>query len=138
MTQRLEPLLDERQYFCPGQTYPISHALHLARLTSFFPGCRHCPHRDETDDLAPGIVRRLEASPCGIDGEFKLTSEAVSGVYLNELEADHARRWAEALGVYLRGQGGRARQAPAVVIGGDSRPLTAELVAAASGGLRMT
>ncbi|MCH8923092.1 MAG: hypothetical protein IIA67_08100, partial [Planctomycetes bacterium] len=134
MTDRLQSSLDERQYFCPGQTCAISHALHLARLAVFFPECRHCPHRHETEDLAPAMIRRLKETPRGIGGEFKITSEAVTGVFLNELEADHARRWSEALGVYLRRQDDREGQAPAVVIGGDGRPLAAEMVAAASGG----
>ena len=138
MTDRFEPLPDERQYFCPGQSYAISHPLHLARLVSFFPDCDHCPHRDETEDLAPRMVRRLQETPLGASGPLTISSEAVTGVYLNELNADHARRWAAALGVYLRDQDDAACQAPAVVIGGDDRPLTADLVAAVSDGLRMT
>jgi phosphomannomutase len=48
-------------YCCPGQQHPISRAVHLGRLSAFYPGCRQCPHRDDTGTLSAKQVEQLSA-----------------------------------------------------------------------------
>jgi phosphomannomutase len=62
--------------------------------------------------------------------------EGAGGVFLNDLRPDTVRRLATALGVHLRRACASAVEDPTVIIAGDGRPLTGELVAAGSEGLR--
>ena len=130
-----EPLTQAAQYLCPGERHPISRAIHLGRLASFYPGCRHCPHRDDTGTLSPRQVRQLaETRPRG-EARSVFHDEGAGGVYLNDLGPAVARRIAVAFGVAMQ-QSPIAN--PSVVLAGDGRPIAAELVAAASEGLRFS
>ncbi len=137
MTKQVEQIAE---YRCPGEAYPISRAVHLGRLARFYPGCRQCPHRDDTGTLSAKRVSRLvETRPRGLPRSL-FHDEGIGGVYLNELQPEIAREMAAALGVALQRRGSLRDDAhngtPVVVIAGDGRPLSCELVAAVGEGLR--
>jgi phosphomannomutase len=171
------------EYRCPGQTYPISRAVHLGRLARFYPDCRQCLHRDDTGTLSARQVKQLlETRPRGLPRPL-FHDEGAGGVYLNDFTPGIAREMAAALGVALQRHGRLGATAgssssvggtvgedklgtrqsefdgspalllkgtvpfslrenrdsppwPVVVIAGDGRPLSCELVAAVGEGLR--
>lgn len=124
------------QYGCPGESVPISRAIHLGRLARFYPPCRQCAHRQDTGSLSARHVQRLQETAARSQVPPLFHDEGAAGVYLNDLDAAAARRLAGALGIYLRNHEDSAGEAPLAVIGGDGRPSTPEIVAAASEGLR--
>ncbi|HUY32542.1 MAG TPA: hypothetical protein VMV69_07145 [Pirellulales bacterium] len=131
-----EPSTD---YRCPGESHPISGAVHLARLASFYPKCRGCAHRDDTGTLSPQFVKLLAQTRRGGRDLSLFTAEGVEGVYLNTLTAPVTRKLAAVFALGLPRQGAERNQATAdVVVAGDGRPLTSELVAAACEGIRWT
>jgi len=121
-------------YQCPGEPYPISPAIHLGRLASFYPKCRQCSHCHETGTLSTGVVKMLNETRKRTVAESLFTAEGISGVYLNELSPLQARQFAAAFGLSLarRNSGERG----GIVLAGDGRDLAPELMAAASDGLR--
>ena len=154
------------EYFCPDEKHPISRAVHLGRLANFYPACRSCPHRDDTGTLSLRQVRQLaETRPRG-QSQSLFHDGWVGGVYLNDLTPAVAREIAAAFGTMLRqGKDWRTekqedRTTPpahpssliphpsssletpfpdfSVVLAGDGRAITAELVAAVSEGLRFS
>jgi phosphomannomutase/phosphoglucomutase len=62
--------------------------------------------------------------------------EGIAGTYLDDLVPGDVRQLAVAHGIFLRGQQRAELDFPLVVIASDGRPLTAELLAAVSDGLR--
>ena len=139
------------EYRCPGQGYPISRAVHLGRLARFYPGCRSCPHADDTGTLSARHVQRLEETrPRGRPRPL-FHEEGAGGAYLNDLGPDDAGNMAAALGLFLQQHvvaraeqstvapgADRSEDSPAAMIAGDGQPLVAELVAAVGEGLRWT
>lgn len=134
------------EYCCPGEAHPISRAVHLGRLAAFYPACRQCPMRDDTGPLSPRRAKRLaETRRRGLPQEI-FHEGLVSGVHLNDLGPAETGRLAAAFGMLL-GQGERGGSAlrPAsssatrpveFLLASDGRPLAAEMVFAASEGLR--
>ena len=120
-------------YYCPDEPHPISEAIHLGRLASFYPKCRQCPHRDETGTLSSGIVKQLAETRRRAASDSLFGDEGVAGEYLNDLSPAQTRQIATAFGAYLAQQ---SAAPAAVVLAGDGRPLTPELTAAACEGLR--
>jgi len=115
----------------------------LGRLARFYPGCRQCAHRDDTGTLSAKQVSRLVETRPRAAPRSLFREEGAEGVYRNDLGPGAARDMAAALGVLLLhsplppGEGqGEGASPPVVALAGDGRPLTAELVAAASEGLR--
>ena len=129
-----QQLADE--FRCPGQKSTISRAVHLGRLARFYPACRGCPRRDETGTLSARQVKRLQQTQRRAEPRVLFDDEGAAGVYLNELDPPRAEKMAAALGVYLRRKQSEAPNPPEVVITGDGRPLTPEMVAAVAEGLR--
>jgi phosphomannomutase len=154
-------------YRCPGQQHPISRAVHLGRLAAFYPGCRQCPRREETGTLSPRRVAQLAETSWRGRPRSLFHEEGAGGVYLNDLSPAVAREVAAAFAAVMRdpkreiettvegerGRGGEEERrvarplvslspplpvSPSVLLAGDGRPLTAELVAAAAEGLRST
>jgi phosphomannomutase len=151
-------------YRCPGQRHPISRAVHLGRLAAFYPACRQCPHRDDTGTLSPRQVEQLAETNRHAEPRLLFHDEGAGGVYLNDLTPPVARDIATAFGTVLqqereeRGEGrekvGRSSirhssfsilhsanpqsliPNPSVLLAGDGRTITAELVAAVGEGLR--
>jgi len=139
------------EFRCPGEAYPISRAVHLGRLARFYPGCRQCSHREDTGTLSQKqVAQLLETRPRGLPRPL-FHEEGAEGVLGNELDLGTARDMAAALGLLLKRRmipedaapgaawADRSRNvAPVVVIAGDGRPLSGELVAAMGEGLRWT
>jgi hypothetical protein len=143
------------EYRCPGERYAVSRAVHLGRLTRFYPGCRACPRREETGTLSPRRRRQLAEAPSrrpaavggkashGTALEETLSAARCGGVAIDDFPPSAARELAAAFGFFLS-EACRARHdrhgaeaaPPAVVLAGDGRPTTAEQVAAAGFGLR--
>jgi phosphomannomutase/phosphoglucomutase len=133
----------ETLYQCPGEAHPIERPVHLARLANFYSACAACPHRTDTATLSPKRVRMLDTIAVQSRPAASLfTSEGVSGVYLNEVDADVVRRIGIAFGQFLQSfpphvtGDGRPASETAVVLAHDGRAWTAELSAAAATGLR--
>jgi len=126
-------------YQCPGESHPISQAVHLARLASFYPNCRGCAHVNDTGTLSPQLVKLLTQTRRREHDPSLFSAEGVMGVYLNTLNTAQTRDLAAAFGLGLSHRGAEPEQmTDDVVVASDGRPLTCELVAAACDGLRWT
>jgi len=123
-------------YQCPGETYAIEKAIHLGRLARAYPECRHCVHRFDPDALHAGMDVWSGADQDGDGLPTLFATDSAGGVYPNHLRRDDVMRLATAFGALLR-QDHADEDALTVVVASDGRPLTAELSAAASEGLRM-
>jgi phosphomannomutase len=85
-----------QEYYCPGETKPISHSVHLARLASHFAKCAECPDNCDGDaklvtvdiQTRMPLPRQTRRSLVRLDG--------IRGVYLNELDRTQAFGWATA------------------------------------------
>ena len=161
-----EPPPQTDQYHCPGEAHPISRAVHLGRLAAFYPACRQCPRRDDTGTLSPRRVAQLAETSSRGQPRSLFHAEGAGGVYLNDLTPAVAKDIAAAFGALMReaawdgglgtlvpSEGGTRKPEvriaedsnpqfaipdPSILLAGDGRPLTAELVAAAAEGLRST
>lgn len=142
-------LRDTRQYICPGETHPISHSVHLARLAAFFPGCRDCPFRTETGQLARQTVERLQRTEKRVERKSLVTNDGIRGRYVNELNRKKADEFAAALATLLWRQSplvghldsGRRRNrksGPVVVVGHDERTSSPDIVTGVVSALRRT
>jgi phosphomannomutase len=109
-------------------------------LARFYPGCRQCPHRDDTGTLPVRQVKQLLETQSRASRQPLFHAEGAAGVYLNDLTPQIAREMAAALGAALQRRGllkDVSRDgAPLVVLCGDGRPMSCELVAAVGEGLR--
>jgi phosphomannomutase len=124
-------MLQPLEYRCPGEAYSIDRAIHLGRLAAFDPRCRRCPHRSDTGSLPVRLMKELQAtwqhsSPALFD------ERGVRGTLGEGLDAALVRQIAVAFGGWLQ----QTNADPSVVVTHDGRSTTAELVAAASDGLR--
>ena len=137
----------DKQYICPGQTHPISRAVHLSRLAAFFPDCRNCPLRTDTGHLPKQTIERLQRTERRVPRRSLFSPEGVRGVYLNELTRLQAGRFAETLASLLwdeapltgRRDNGRSagrRTGPIVVVGFDERPSSPDIVTGVTAALR--
>ncbi len=135
-------------YRCPGEMYEISRSVHLGRLASFYPACGDCQHRTDTASFSGRRARLISELQChSRRANPTFDAEGLSGVFLNEIGPDAARRVGQALGICLAQMATAATEsslspepgidaAPRVLIAHDGRPSTAELAAAAADGLR--
>lgn len=123
----------DSRYQCPGESYTISRADHLARLAGFYAKCSDCPHRADTGPLSPRLLARIDQAHQAVQRPASLLlTEGVGGVAWNEFTPALARDWARALGLHLRD----ACEQPTVLLAGDGRQISPEFVAAAAEGLR--
>jgi phosphomannomutase/phosphoglucomutase len=119
--------------------YPVSRAVHLARLASFYPKCRECLHGDDTGTHASRLVRLLVQTRSRSRAPSLFTDDGVRGVYLNTLTASQTRELAAAFALALPSDdSGQPGVCDDLIVAGDGRPLTSELVAAACEGVRWT
>jgi phosphomannomutase len=134
-------------YICPGESHPISRAVHLSRLAAYYPKCRNCPLRTDTGQLSRQTVDRIETTQKRAERATLFTAEGVRGVYLNQLDRVGVSKIASALACLLwesapriaRGDSqrkGNRRVGPAVVVGHDERPSAPDIVTAAAAALR--
>lgn len=131
--------LADAAYRCPGEAYEISRAVHLGRLTAGHLACRDCPQRHDTTGLPRRIVARLAEASRLYDSPL-WHDDGLAGVCGDALTATVVRNVAAAFALWLRRRQTAnvriAAETPTVVLAGDERPATAELVAAAADGLR--
>jgi phosphomannomutase len=81
-------------YRCPGESYDISRAVHLGRLTAFYPACEHCPHRHEAESLGPAWKQHRTQVPRQAHQSIELVESGIRGRYLNDLDPQRAQQWA--------------------------------------------
>jgi phosphomannomutase len=125
----------ETAYQCPGETYEISRSIHLGRLASFYPACGGCLHRGDKEMLSARRVKLLDEVHRHAEHANPLFHrEGISGIYLNEIGPEIARRVGQALGIAVVSS--QPDDAPQVLIATDGRTWTAELAASAADGLR--
>lgn len=123
--------IQEAEYRCPNESYSINRAIHLGRMAAFDARCRHCPHRHDTGSLPLLLVEELRAS-WEERPSIHFDDRGANGILGEGLDAAMARRLAVAFGARLQATVAN----PSIVVTGDGRSATAELVAAASDGLR--
>ena len=146
-------------YTCPGESYPISHSIHLARLAAFYSRCLDCEHRFDAAHLFPRPTDRPVEPERRTARTSLVNDENVRGVYLNELDRNRALAWGEAFAAHLWDQqpmvatsdrqgdaqivdetSGEApavlSQGPSVVVGFDERPSSPDIVSGVVLGLR--
>ena len=130
-------------YMCPGETQPISRAVHLGRLRAFFPACANCPCRSETGQLTQSTLRKLRRhhSTLATAGEPLVTSHGLRGLNQNVMNRQILARLAAAFARLLcrdipligrfAGEELPLRRRPVIVLGRDHRPGSPALTAAA-------
>lgn len=135
------------EYICPGETYPISRAVHLARLTAFYSACKECPLRCETGHLPKQITEYYEQTEERNKRSTLFTTEGVRGVYLNEIDRTKAGEVATGLASLLWEETpfvGRSENDPphtnrrkrqTIVVGYDDRPTSPDLFAGVTAAL---
>lgn len=137
----------QRQYICPGESHPISHAVHLSRLAAYYPSCRTCPYRTETGQIDPQVVEKLQETEKRVERTSLFTKEGVRGIHRNELTRSKATQLATAMANLLWKQTPIRVQSsgniltgrfpvPVVIVGYDERPSSPDLVAGVVSGLR--
>ncbi len=123
-------------YFCPGESYPISPAVHYARLAAFYPKCRNCPLRQHEGHLSPETVQLdLNAHE---ERETLVTTAGLRGAYLNEINRFHASALTNAY-VTLLMQGlfsSAPTGQPTLVIGYQEHPAAPDLMIGVVNALR--
>jgi hypothetical protein len=128
---RLLDLASAAPYRCPGETYSIGRALHLARLNSGYEACRHCPQRHE----GPDPLAALQITEQSLSANDRLwCGRGWRGVSLNEATRPRVLEVVAGFGTRLREALGG--QAPFVVAGHDHRATSPELFVGALAGLR--
>ncbi len=126
-------------FVCPGSETPISRSVHLSRLRRGFEECRECPQREQIGHLSSPAVRAFVAND--ESASTLLRRGAIRGTYLNELTRPVMAGLAEAVASMLWDDLGgmptlTAKPCPVVVVGRDTRPMSADLAAGAVAGLR--
>lgn len=144
-------VVNEPTFICPGETHPISRSVHLARMASFYPGCRDCPFRSETGHLPQDTIDRLQQTERRAIPASLFQSEGVRGVYLNELSRRHAELIAASYASVLwsrtpltgcmshteNNQGSKeSRVNPSLVVGYDERPSAPDVFTGVTQALR--
>lgn len=144
------------EYRCPGESHSISRAIHLSRLSAFYPACRQCQHRHDTGQLNPETVERIHQTEVRGRERQLFQRDGIRGVFLNDFTPANAAGVASALASWLwqdvpltgrfdRSQGANAkrhagqpaRRGPTVVVGYDERPSSPAILSAVIDALRM-
>ncbi len=153
--------MNKPSYTCPGETHPISRAVHLGRLAAFYPACRQCPQRDDNGALSPRQVEQLREVEILGQPQPLFHAEGAGGAYLNDLTPAVARKIAAAFCLWTKKEAQKreagsqqpaapatnpksqitpsqisSSQSPSVLLAGDGRAITAELSAAVGEGIR--
>jgi len=121
------------EFLCPGDRHPIDRAVHLARLASFYPPCRDCPHREDAGTMSKRRIRLLKARSAEKNGP-QFHSEGFTTHVQSPAAAKDIERVAGAFS-HAVCQGDAASQ-PTILLAGDGRATTIGLVQAASEAIR--
>jgi hypothetical protein len=147
---RHAPDKDASCHVCPGESQPISRAVHLSRLAACYSACRNCLHAGDAGAL---LVPRVE-SRAG-ESRFRpaadwFTADGIRGVSLNEITRAAAEALAMSFASLLWDRLDRPARdhvdfdavepaeqlRPSVVLARDERPASAEIAAGVLKGLR--
>ncbi|MCA9054394.1 MAG: hypothetical protein KDA75_11185 [Planctomycetaceae bacterium] len=141
-------------YLCPGETKPISRAVHLSRMSHFFPACRRCPHAGEavvplrTDIVPTGTHPSAHERDHADAGIFH--RDGIRGTYLNDIGRSEAERLAMSIAALLcqasprRGRNDEelpvattsTKCIPPVVVSRDARTMSPDIALGVVRGLR--
>lgn len=125
-------------YRCPGQAYTIDRAVHLTRLSAFYPACVRCEHRHDTGGLSPVQLRNRAQVESRVPGGPRLTSEAIAGDAAGDVDTELIARLAGSLAAGLWTDRAAASGPPRVLVGTDGHWATADFVPAACRGLQLS
>lgn len=139
---------NQKLYVCPGDTVPISHAVHLGRLARLYPPCETCPLNHESGRSARSVSDRLTRKHERRLAETHHEPGRIRGVYLNQITrsvaADLAAQVARQLWQEVDRRARTHRRehvetwsAPTVVIGYDRRPSSPDIVTGVQNQLRL-
>ena len=85
----------EPGFLCPGQSQPVTRAVHLARLNAAWSVCDECEWRHHTEGLAASTIEQTERIRDHRTDGLRRTEFGIRGPYLNSLSrsvaADFAR-----------------------------------------------
>lgn len=137
-------------YHCPGEPHPISRPVHLARLAAFYSKCRSCPHAVEVGAIPRPQPSTGASSVAAATAAELFTRDGVRGVHRNVIDRERAGRIAAQLAAEvwrrfpLRAAAGddpplrrtSPPAAPAIVVGRDARPASADIAAGVVPALR--
>lgn len=87
--------ISEPSFLCPGQSQPVTRAVHLARLNAAWSVCDECEWRHHSEGLATSTIEQTERiRDHRVDG-LRRTEFGIRGPYINALNrsvaADFAR-----------------------------------------------
>ena len=124
------------EYYCPGEKWPISRAVHLARLAAFDVACRTCPRRFETGPTSILSLEDLEQLQARAIRASWVSETGIRGLFLNEIDRSVAIRWGDALGRLLPHRQRSPVRELKLVVAYDERPSSPEIVQSLGLGLR--
>lgn len=124
---------DDGTFQCPGESHPVTKAVHLARLAAGYAPCRGCDHRGELGLLPRHVARRTERRLAQLDPPL-LAGDGIRGLYLNTLTREglsllvqHVLDLVDAERLQAAAVAGSSAGALRVVVGYDARPSSPEL-----------
>ncbi|RMG33111.1 MAG: hypothetical protein D6725_16360 [Planctomycetota bacterium] len=136
---------DRPRYRCPGESRPITRAVHLARLAAGYAACHECSHRQDTGLLLPQLLRKVATPSTARSRGTLLDARGMNGTYLNEIDRRVARRLAERFAWLLwedrplrwRASGPQTLtgRRPVVLVGHDHRASSLDLAMGVTAGL---
>jgi hypothetical protein len=126
------------EYRCPGETCPISRAVHLGRLAGFHPACCDCPRCDDTVGLSTRQIRQLAEVGWRARKPPLFHAEGAGNVAINDLSPSLARRIAIEFARRIASPAEKGESQPAAVVAHDGRLATAAIIAAVVEGVRWT
>lgn len=146
----------ETVYQCPGESHPISRAIHLARLAGFYEPCKQCEHRHETGSFSKRLVKQVETSFTRKRPETLIRENSFRGIYLNEFDAATLSQYGQAIAAWFWNRQPFSSQdvpkdkftdeqisvgrviTPSLVIGCDDRPHSLAVVNLLSEAIKQT
>ena len=114
----------DADFQCPDEPGMISRAVHLARLTGGYPGCRRCPHRDDVEGLSSREQKKIPAPATARTARDFLGEETVVGEPHGGFDPALVGRFAAGFGMLLRQELPMGAAYPTVVLASDGRPGT--------------
>lgn len=125
----------EPVYFCPGESSPVSQAVHRARQAAHWPGCRHCPGRDTpvADPTFDAVthIRRTENGVRGIwqNAFTRQTAAQLMSVVTGHLQSEQDATPTETSDVQEPVAQHDQAESLTLVMGFDSRPSSPDIYA---------
>ena len=89
----------ETPFQCPGESHPISRAVHLARLAGFYPACLNCPSRDDVSLVSERKSRQFEEVRRRLDEDmpfrrfFEQETTEIPAFFVERIKRDLGPLW---------------------------------------------